>query len=325
MSGPKIAFVAEKLQDELAPMTFELLAAAKSAAGPSGGGVSAYAIGHGLEPLLPSLSAAGRVLAADAPVLAGFAPEPYLKVLEAMIRQDSPDIVLLGGTSMGHDLAATLAARLGRPCVLGCRSIQPDGNGVTCECQFYAGKMNARVRVDGFPCVLSMAPGAHRELRETGNAEIVHVPLPDGLGEGAVRFEEMILPEAGDVDITRRDVLVAAGRGVQQEDNLEIVEELAEALGGAVCASRPVVDQGWLPVTRQVGKSGMTVKPKFYLALGVSGAPEHVEGMRDSSLIVAVNTDPKAPIFETAHYGAVADLLDLVPALTEKLRHMAHS
>jgi electron transfer flavoprotein alpha subunit len=134
---------------------------------------------------------------------------------------------------------------------------------------------------------------------------------------GAVRFQDWVLPEAGDVDITQQNVLVAVGRGIQQEDNIELAEELAQALDGAVCASRPVVDQGWLPATRQVGKSGMTVKPKLYLALGISGAPEHLEGMQGADLIIAVNTDPKAPIFDAAHYGTQIDALDLLPALVE--------
>jgi electron transfer flavoprotein alpha subunit len=130
----------------------------------------------------------------------------------------------------------------------------------------------------------------------------------------------MIPPEAGDVDITQEDVLVAVGRGIQQEDNIEVAEELASAVGGQLCASRPIVDQGWLPITRQVGKSGMTVKPKCYFALGVSGAPEHVEGIQGVDLFIAVNSDPEAPIFDVAHYGIVGDLLDIVPAVTEALR-----
>jgi len=121
------------------------------------------------------------------------------------------------------------------------------------------------------------------------------------------------------VDITRESVLVSVGRGIGEQDNLELVEALAAALGGAVSSSRPIADAGWLPRTRQVGKSGLKVKPKVYIALGISGAPEHLEGMRGAELIIAVNSDARAPIFSVAHYGAVADLLDVVPALTAKL------
>ena len=155
---------------------------------------------------------------------------------------------------------------------------------------------------------------------EAGKAVVEQRKLAAPLASGAVRFEQWILPEGGDLDITQQEILVAVGRGIQQKENLEVAEELAQALGGALCASRPVIDQGWLPATRQVGKSGMTVKPRCFLALGISGAPEHVEGMKDSDLIVAVNTDPKAPIFDVAHYGVVADVLDLAPALTKALK-----
>jgi electron transfer flavoprotein alpha subunit len=125
------------------------------------------------------------------------------------------------------------------------------------------------------------------------------------------------------VDITKAPILVGVGRGIQNADNMSLAEELAAALSGVVCASRPVIDQGWLPLTRQVGKSGMTVKPKLYLALGISGAPEHLEGMKQSELIVAVNTDPNAPIFSVAHYGAVVDALELLPLLTEEVSNQA--
>lgn len=133
-------------------------------------------------------------------------------------------------------------------------------------------------------------------------------------------FKKYIEPDTSDVDITKQDVLVAVGRGIQSQDNLALAEDLAAAVGGAVCASRPVIDQGWLPLSRQVGKSGMSVKPRLYLALGISGAPEHWEGMQGARVIVAINTDPKAPIFDGAHYGAVADVLDVIPALTEKIK-----
>jgi electron transfer flavoprotein alpha subunit len=143
--------------------------------------------------------------------------------------------------------------------------------------------------------------------------------VPAASTDARIRFRGLHRPEAGDVDITREAVLVSVGRGIGEQDNIELVEALAAAVGGAVSSSRPIADSGWLPRTRQVGKSGLKVKPKVYLALGISGAPEHLEGMRGAELIIAVNTDPRAPIFSVAHYGAVADLLDVVPALTARL------
>ena len=127
-------------------------------------------------------------------------------------------------------------------------------------------------------------------------------------------------PAAGDIDITQQEVLVSVGRGLQGEANLDLAEELAEVLGGAVSGSRPAIDMGWLPMTRQVGKSGMQVKPKLYLALGISGAPEHVEGMKDSTLIIAINSDAGAPIFNVAHFGVAEDLLEVVPVLIDKAK-----
>src|SRR3989304_2242589 len=139
-------------------------------------------------------------------------------------------------------------------------------------------------------------------------------PVLEGL---RISLKQYIEPTAGDVDISREPVLIAGGRGVQRQNNLALAEDLAKALGGVVCGSRPVVDQGWLPTTRLVGKSGKRVKPKMYLALGISGATEHVEAIADSEMIIAINTDPEAPIFNIAKYGATVDLIDLIPALTE--------
>ena len=135
-----------------------------------------------------------------------------------------------------------------------------------------------------------------------------------------INFKKYIEPEAGDVDITKENIIISVGRGIENSDNIGLADDLIELIGGAVAASRPVCDQGWLPLSRQVGKSGMIVKPKLYFALGISGAPEHVEGMKDSDLIIAINKDPDAPIFNVAHYGVCADLQDIVPVLTDLLK-----
>lgn len=166
--------------------------------------------------------------------------------------------------------------------------------------------------------VTMLAGGYKAEVgKQPPAVEAVSAPALDSL---RISIKQYIEPDMSDVDISKEAVLVAIGRGIQNKDNIELANELAEALGGQVCASRPVVDQGWLPTTRLVGKSGKRVKPKVYLALGISGAPEHVEGMDESDIIVAVNTDPNAPIFNVAKYGTTMDLLDFAPILTERVR-----
>jgi electron transfer flavoprotein alpha subunit len=150
-------------------------------------------------------------------------------------------------------------------------------------------------------------------------AELVALDPPPELDTSRVSLQHVIEPEGADVDITAAPLLVSVGRGIGSKDDLDTVQELADALGAPLSASRPVIDAGWMPKSRQVGKSGLTVKPKAYLAFGISGAPEHLEGMRDAELIIACNTDANAPIFDVAHYGTTEDLFDLVPELVEKL------
>ena len=268
----------------------------------------------------PALAAADRIVLVDDPLLAAYSPEPFVAALQEVVAAEQPRAVLIGATSIGWDLAPLLAARLGVPLVTGGKAIQADGDGLRVTASFCGGKMLAEVQVAASPAIVMLLPGSFRPAAEAGKGEIERRQLAAPLAAGNRPLRRVGSARGGDVDITQQEILVAVGRGIQQKDNLELAEELAQALGGAVCASRPVIDQGWLPATRQVGKSGMTVKPRCFIALGISGAPEHVEGMKDSDLIMAVNTDPKAPIFDVAHYGVVADVLELVPALTEAVK-----
>ncbi len=314
----EIFVIGEHLQKQVTDGTYEALAMARRLATATGGHVVAGLAGSGIAPLAADL-AADTVVVYDDPALDEFTPDGHTAAFATLISQREPRVVLVPYTSMGMDLAAAVAARTGLPLVSYCRDVRVDG-GLAATCQLYAGKIEADVAVDGERAIFAMLAGAASADEGRGAAGSVETVggLVD-LSDPAVAFLELTEPGAADVDITAHDVLVVVGRGIDGEDNIELAQELADALGGAVAASRPIVDQGWLPKTRQVGKSGLTVKPKVYLALGVSGAPEHIEGMRDAGTIVAVNTDPQAPIFGVAHYGWVGDLFDILPELTDLL------
>jgi electron transfer flavoprotein alpha subunit len=226
--------------------------------------------------------------------------------------------VLLGDTSIGADVAGGLSARLGLPLVSYCRSFQTDDGSLKYVSQICGGKIMVEGELPEPTVLVTMIPGGFKpEQGQSEQApEITPAAAPDLAGL-RVTLKQYIEPDTTDVDISKVPLLVAVGRGVQNEDDLELARELAEALGGEVCASRPIVDQGWLPTTRLVGKSGYRVSPKVYLAMGISGAPEHAESITDSELIIAINTDPAAPIFDIAQYGVEADMFDLLPVLTE--------
>lgn len=317
MSAEDVLVLAEIRGDTLDAVTLELLAAARGLVSAAGGSVVAIVLGRGGAGHAPALNAADRIIVIDDPQLSVYSPESYVAALGELLAAEPPRALLIGATSIGWDVAPLLAARLDAPLVTGCMEIKAGAEGIQVTASFCGGKMLAECHATRAPAILMVQPGSFRPAGETGKGEIQTRTLAAPLQPGSINFEQWILPQAGDVDITQQDVLVAVGRGIQQKDNMELAESLAQTLGGAVCASRPVVDQGWLPATRQVGKSGMTVKPKLYFALGISGAPEHQEGMKGADLIIAVNTDPKAPIFDVAHYGAELDILDLLPALTE--------
>jgi len=320
MSAQDILVVTETNRGQLVEMSLEMLSAARQLAVGTGGKVVAVLLSADGAAYTEALSAADRILLINDPLLAGFSPQPHLAALESVVKTESPRAVLIGSTSVGLDLGPLLGAKLDLPVINGCQRISVEGGTLKVTASFYGGKLLADVAVAAAPAILLVAPGAFRPTEQKGAAQVEANASPVPLAAGPIAFEEMILPDSTGVDITRQDVLVGVGRGIQQKDNMEVAEQLAEALGGAVAASRPIVDQGWLPLTRQVGKSGMTVKPKCFIALGISGAPEHVEGMKDSGLIIAVNTDPNAPIFDVAHYGVVADLLDVAPALTNAIK-----
>lgn len=317
-----VAVVVEHLDGKIADVTFELLGKGRELADTLGGSLSAVLLGQNAASLTGQLGAADKVLSVDHPALASFNPDTYCAAVTEAVRSLQPAIVLVPYTSMGMDMASGIATALNVPLVSYVMDIKADGGQLKVTSQLYGGKMNAESSVSGDSAVLSVLAGAFpaEAGQKEGSPAVETVAPPALLDQPRVHFQQLVVPEAGDVDITTQDILVSVGRGIQSEENIPMAEELANLLGGALAASRPIVDNKWLPKTRQVGKSGVKVKPKLYLALGISGAPEHIEGMKDAELIIAVNTDPNAPIFDYAHYGTTVDLFDLIPALKEKLQ-----
>lgn len=317
----EIYVLVEHLRGQVADITYLMLAAAHHIAEGSDSSVVAVLLSHNEQELANNLLA-NRVLYFDHPVLADFNPIAYQRVLGDLIYENKPRLVLCGDTTMGVDVAAPLSVRLNLPMVSYCRKIDTQDSKLTFTSQVCGGKIMAQGNLPGPTALVTMIPGAFKaELgHSTQPPVVVWASSPSSLDDLPVRFKGYIEPNVSDVDIAKEPILISVGRGIQNQDNIPIAQELADALRGVVCASRPVVDQGWLPTTRLVGKSGKRVKPKVYLALGISGATEHVEAIGDSEMIIAINTDPDAPIFNIAKYGATVDLFDLIPALTEHVK-----
>ena len=312
--------LAETWRGQVTETTLELLALGREVAGQLGGQLEAVLLGHNAKPLAASLGAADSVICVDNAALAELTPETGAAALAQLVKERQPQAVLVPWTNLSMDAGALAAAQLQVPFISGCKDLKADAGTLVAQCVVYGGKLEAAVAATTASTLFGVLPGSRSadagRSDKSPSVTDVAVTLP----EPKVKFQRYLEPEAGDVDITQQDVLVAVGRGIQTQDNMELANDLAASLGGAVCGSRPVIDQGWLPLSRQVGKSGMQVKPKLYIMLGISGAPEHVEGIKGAQVVVAVNTDPAAPVFNVAHYGINADALDIAPALTEAVK-----
>ncbi len=295
-----------------------LLAFARPLADAAGGAL--IALTASAEPIGDdALAAADVVLEVVHPALSPYLPEAHQAVLAAAIAERSPDVVLVENATAGYDLGAAAAAAANLPFVGACLAVSLAGGEAESISAIYGGQLNATVRTP-LPAVFGVNSAAlHDEPQASAGTERVQLAPPPELDGLRTSFSEAITASDEGVDLTTADLIVCVGRGIGGAENVEIAEELASALGAELAASRPVIDSGWVPKARQIGKSGASVKPKLYLGLGVSGAPEHVEGMQGSELIIAVNTDPGAAIFNVAHYGAVADLFDVADELTTLL------
>jgi len=284
-------------------------------------GVPLHAVAAGPGAAAAAAEAAKRgpakVLAMDVPALKAYTAAAYGRALAAAAKASGASLVLLGASAQGKDLAPAAAARLGSSPVADATRSAVEGGKVSWTRPVYAGKALARVETEGPVAVVSLRPNAF-EPGPSGAAGAVEAFDP-GLpgGDAGVLLREVLAPAAKRLDLTEADIVVSGGRGLKGPENFPLVEGLAAALGGVVGASRAVVDAGWRPHSEQVGQTGKTVAPKLYVALGISGAIQHLAGMSSSRCIVAINKDPEAPIFKVADYGLVGDVFEIVPALTK--------
>jgi len=320
----EILVVAEHRQQRLADISLQMLSRGRQLADKAGAELLAVVIGTDVDGYAEELARwADKVLAVKVVKLGEPLAEPSQKILSSMIKDRKPKLVLVGHSSFGMDLAPALAIELGAPLATDCIDVSMDNGSVTVIRSIYNGKVNAVYSL--VPCETVVVTGRVGEFPieagdRRGEIEEIDFTLEEGLDYK--RFEGYIEQEAGGVDITQADILVSIGRGIKDRQNIEMVEELARALGGVVACSRPVVDYGWLTSEYQVGLSGKTVKPKLYLALGISGAFQHIVGLKGSKMIVAINKDARAPIFRVADYGIVDDIFRVVPLLTQKIAEL---
>ncbi len=321
----KIIALAEHRQGELRDITWEILSKGRQLAEGMGAEIEVALLGKGVKKLAEALKPkANRVLLIEDDRLEAFNSETYQKVLTQLITERKPFLTLVGHTAMGMDIAPALAVQLKMPLATDCIGIDVAGETFGLTRQLYGGKVNAAVSFSkNGPYMITLRSGAFPVVEmEPFPGEIVSIPSPL-TDEGLVkRFLQYVEAAVGEVDITQADILVSVGRGIKEAENIPLVKELADLLGGALSCSRPVVDKKWLPKDRQVGTSGKTVKPKVYIAIGISGAFQHIAGMKGAGTVIAINKDPKAPIFGVASYGIVADLFKFVPVLKEKVKKL---
>jgi electron transfer flavoprotein alpha subunit len=319
----KIFVLAEHRQGQIRDITFEMLTKAREISEKTGSELTAVLLGSNVKEHAKMLAEyAKTVILIEDDKLENFNSEAYKRILSALIVQHKPVLVIMGHTSYGVDLAPRLAAALNLPLATDCIDLAFENGAFTLTRQMYGGKVNVRAvarKAETYIATVRQATFAPQKPSPPANGQIVETqtPLTEEITEK--RFIQYVLPPPGGVDISAAEKLVGVGRGIKDVANVAIVDELAKTLGGVLACSRPIVDKGWLPTDRQVGTSGKTVKPKLYLALGISGAFQHVLGMKGSDLIIAVNKDPKAPIFSFADYAVVEDLFKVVPALKSKV------
>jgi electron transfer flavoprotein alpha subunit len=317
-----ILVVAEQKDGALNRASWEAIAAAQQVGGP----LTIVVLGADAAAAAAELAAAeaAEVVALEHDALGRYTPDGYVQALAALVGEQKPSHVVFPHTYQTRDFAPRLAARLDRALITDCTAVRREGDVVLFTRPMFQGKVSADVAAEGpAPHLITIQIGAFRaDAAARGAAAAPVRRVPASLDPAAIRQQpEPPFREAKQaVDLTQAERIVSVGRGIKGQEHLALVQQLAEAMSAEVAASRPICDAGWLPMERQIGSSGQTVAPKLYLALGISGAIQHVVGMKGARTIVAVNKDADAPIFEVADYGIVGDLFEVVPAMIAALK-----
>ena len=319
-----ILVVAEQREGKLNRVSWETVAAGQAIAADTGWELQVAVAGNGISAIANELAAkkVSKVYALESPKFEPYTPDAFAAGLKQFIESKKPNLVLMPHTYQVRDFVPKLATAMGRAVVSDCIGFKKDGDKLLFTRQMFQGKFAADVSLTSqAPWFVTFQNGAFRgDKAEAGTAPVETVNLE--IAEGVIRNKpQEVFKEAKQaVDLTQAEIIVAVGRGIKEQKNIDIAKQLAEALGGELAASRPICDSGWLPMDRQIGSSGQTVAPKLYLALGISGAIQHIVGMKGARTIIAVNKDSEAPIFEIADYAVVGNLFDVVPPLVEEVK-----
>jgi electron transfer flavoprotein alpha subunit len=321
-----ILVVVEQREGKLNRVSWETLAAGQAIAAETGWALEAAVVGGSVGALAAEVAGkkVAKVYAVESAKLEPYTPDAFAVALKQFIASKQPKLVLMPHTYQVRDFVPKLATAMGRTAISDCIGFKKEGDKLFFSRQMFQGKFAADVSFScDAPWFATFQNGAFRGDKVEAGAsaapvESVSVDIPDGTIRN--KPQEVFKEAKQAVDLTQAEIIVAVGRGIKEQKNIEIVKQLAEALGGEVAASRPICDSGWLPMDRQIGSSGQTVAPKLYLALGISGAIQHIVGMKGARTIIAVNKDSEAPIFEIADYAVVGNLFDVVPPLIEEVK-----
>jgi electron transfer flavoprotein alpha subunit len=320
MAGDIFVLV-EHVDGKVDSITFQLLAAGRQLADQLQVNLFALAAGHQLNDICTGLQGCGmdKIVVVDSPALPFAAAEAQARVIAQVLAPMHPRLILIGYSLVGMELTPAIAVHLGMNALTNCVNLKMEGGAVVVTRPVFDSTMHAQIALqDNDTAVIALQKGSFAAIEPSSKQAAIESVSVD-VAKIPAHSKVLAISEepTGDVDITKAEIVVSVGRGIGTEDKIPIIAELADALGGVLACSRPVVDVGWLPRERQVGASGRTVTPKIYIACGISGAIQHLTGMRDSHRIIAINKDPNAPIFGVAHIGVVGDLFEIVPALTK--------